>query len=162
MSPRVYITTFRQWLVEANGKATIIDAAGDPILEMLQKFDPDKCADVWAELGEIPELAILAKNAVFNDEIAIVHYARSFGNEIYGDKRRQYAIVGLEDTPLAIAIDARRIKSTNVATKVPSNDNLLACKTEVDLENLARPTRSRGSGDNVEVVIPNIMVIPPN
>ena len=155
------ITTFRQWLGHANGNATSIDAAGAPILEMLEKFDPVNCADVWAELGDMPELAILSKDSVFGDEIAILHHAKSCGNAIYGGRRRQYAIAGLEDAPLAIAVDAKRIKTSNEPTKVPLNKILLACQTEDDVENLARPTGSTRSKESVEAVIPNIMVIPP-
>ena len=145
MSPRVNITTFRQWLVNANGNATSIDAAGPPILEMLQKFDPANCADVWSELGDMPELAILSKDAVFEDELAILHHAKSFGNVIYGGRRRQYAIAGLEDSPLVIAIDTKKMKSSNNPTKVPKNKSLLACKTEEDVGNLVRPTGSTRS-----------------
>ena len=130
MSRRVNITTFRQWLINANGNASSIDAEGAAILEMLQKFDPASCADVWAELGDMPELAILSKDAVFGDELVILHHAKSCGNAIYGGRRRQYAIAGLEDSPLVVAINTKKMKSSNSATKVPTNTSLLACKTE--------------------------------
>ena len=128
---------------------------------MLQKFDPASCADVWAELGDMPELAILSKDAVFGDELVILHHLKSCGNAIYGGRRRQYAIAGLEDSPLVVAINTKKMKSSNSATKVPTNTSLLACKTEEDVENLARPSGSTRSTERVETVIPNIMVIPP-
>ena len=88
MSRRVIITTFRQWLINANGNASSIDAEGAAILEMLQKFDPTSCADVWAEIGDILELVILSKDAVFGDELVVLHHAKIFVNAIHGGRRR--------------------------------------------------------------------------
>ena len=53
MEMRVNITTFRQWLVQANKKAEIIDQAGDKIMNMLRDYLPAEGVDVWTEIGVV-------------------------------------------------------------------------------------------------------------
>ena len=136
------ITTFRQWLVEANGKAEIIDQAGDNILNMLRDFLPADGVDAWLEIEELSELAILTRNAIFSDEIAIIHHAMNHGNPVYGEARRQYAITGLDDIAFAIAIDAKNIGTEDKVAKVPLLVNLLACDSEEKFNHLARPSKA--------------------
>ena len=100
MARRVTPTTFWKWLCEANGKAATIDKAGDKVLNSLENLKKEDGAKVWRQLAEIPELAILTKNALFKKEISIFHHAIKHGNEIYGEEQRFYAIAGLKTPPL--------------------------------------------------------------
>ena len=127
-------------------------------MNMLRDYLPAEGVETWLEIGELLELAKFTKNAIFSDEIAMIHHAMSHSNPVSGEACRQYAIVGLDNIALAIAIDSKNIGTDDKVVKVPLLKEFLACDSEEKFENLARPSKA---SDRIDVNLSNILVVPP-
>ena len=157
MSRRVTILTFRQWLIKADGKASQIDAAGDQIIKSTANSKAIEGQQAWCADEKMLELAMFTKDAIETTEIAILHHAHSYGNPLYRETRREFAVAGLDDTAMAVAVNTMNIGHSG-EVKIPTNKNLLECDSEEKLKNLEIPSRTTPF---LEIELPNVLVFPP-